>query len=156
MWRETTHNPSQGGGVASRSNVAKQSGLPERSVALPGIGGRQRESSINDSHKILGRKGNKTTLSVKCGIKFLHKGGTKEREERLFLPNAYQVTAFLCFPPQTTGSGPWFANTRPTSESNMPIFLLFVNKNQTPRNAKIAAEAVASRLLQARANASDL
>jgi hypothetical protein len=51
-------------------------------------------------------------LSVKCGIKFLHKGGTKEKEERDYyvLPKCLS-NSIPCSPPQTTESRTLFANT---------------------------------------------
>jgi hypothetical protein len=52
----------------------------------------------DNDHRVV-EKRERTILSVKCGIKFLHKGGTKEKEERkLCLANAY-VTAFLLSSP---------------------------------------------------------
>jgi hypothetical protein len=65
----------------------------------------------DNDHKFVEKK-DRMILSVKCGIKFLHKGGTKEKEERDYyvLPKCLS-NSIPCSPPQTTESRTLFANT---------------------------------------------
>lgn len=119
-----------------------QFALPSGSAA-PGAE-EQQNWSTSDDHRIV-EMGNKLNLSVKCGIKFLHKGGTKEREESFIIPCQCSSNSISCSPPQTTESRTLVCK-QPTLNPSCqlpPLINRRTNTNITPR---IAAEAVASRL----------